>query len=59
MEDYDRKWTNREKEEVETFSEWVKAIWSFIQIRIGKQTMSTEGTSVFKDPKVAILTTNM
>jgi hypothetical protein len=36
----ENKWTKREKEAVETFSEWVKAIRSFIQIRIGKLTMS-------------------
>jgi hypothetical protein len=51
----------REKEEVETFSEWVKAIRSFIQIRIGKlrRSMSTNAISVFKGTKVAIFTTNM
>ena len=54
-------WTKREKEEVETFSEWIKAIRSFIQIRIGKlrRSMSTSAISVFNDPTVAMFTTNM
>jgi hypothetical protein len=49
------------KEEVETCSEWVKAIRSFIQIRIGKlrRSMSTNAISVFNGTKVAIFTTNM
>jgi len=38
VEDYASKWTKRGKEEVETFSDWVKAIWLFIQIRIGANT---------------------
>jgi hypothetical protein len=61
VEDYAKKWTKREKEEVETFSEWVMAIRSFIQIRIGKlrRSMSTNAISVFKRTKVAIFTTNM
>jgi hypothetical protein len=59
--DYARKWTKREKEAVETFSEWVKAIRSFIQIRIRKcrMSMSAKATSVFKDATIAIFTTNM
>ena len=36
VEDYTRKGTKREKQEVGTFSDWVKAIRSFIQIRIEK-----------------------
>jgi hypothetical protein len=46
VENYARKWTKREKEAVETFSEWVKAIRSFIQIRIGqlRMSMSTKAT---------------
>jgi hypothetical protein len=61
VEDYARKWIKREKEEVETFLEWVKAIRSFIQIRNGKlrMSMNTKATSVVKDPKIAIFTTNM
>ena len=61
MEDYAKKLTKREKEEVETFSEWVKAIRSFIEIRIGKlrRSMSTNAISVFNDPTVAMFTTNM
>jgi hypothetical protein len=34
MEDYTRKWIKREKEEVDTLLEWVKAVRSLIQIRI-------------------------
>jgi len=36
VEDYTRKWTKREKEGVDTPSEWVKTFRSVIQIRIGK-----------------------
>ena len=55
VEDYARKWIKREKEEIDTLSEWAKAIRSLIQIRIGKlrRSMSTKSTSVFKDPEVA------
>ena len=51
VEDYARKWTGREKEEVDTLSEWVNAVRSWIQIRIRKlkRSMSTKTTSVFKD----------
>jgi hypothetical protein len=34
MEDYTRKWIKREKEEVDTLLDWVKAVRSLIQIRI-------------------------
>ena len=53
--DYTRKWTGREKEEVDTLSEWVRAVRSLIQIRIRKlkRSMSTNTTSVFRDPDVA------
>jgi hypothetical protein len=34
MEDYTRKLIKREKEEVDTLLEWVKAVRSLIQIRI-------------------------
>jgi hypothetical protein len=37
------------KEEVDTLSEWIKAIMSLVQIRINifKRSMSTKATSVF------------
>ena len=34
VEDYARQWAKREKEDVDTLSEWVKAVRSLIQIRI-------------------------
>ena len=45
------KWTKRKKEEVDTLSEWAKAIMSLVQIRISifKMSMSTKATSVLKD----------
>jgi hypothetical protein len=45
-----RKWTKQEKEKVNTLSEWVKAVRSLIQIRIGKlrRSVSTKATSVLK-----------
>ena len=55
VEDYDRRWTKRKKEGVDTLSEWVKAVRSVIQIRLGKlrRPMSTKATFVFKDPEVS------
>jgi hypothetical protein len=55
LEDYARKWTKREKDEVDTLSEWVKVVRSLIQILIRtlKCSMSaTTTTFVFKDPAV-------
>ena len=37
VEDYARQWAKREKEDLDTLSEWVKSVKSLIQIRI-KQT---------------------
>ena len=53
-ENYARKWIQREKE-VDTLSEWVKAVRSLIQNRIRKlkRLMDTKATYVFKDPDVA------
>ena len=51
VEDYARQWTKREKEDLDTLSEW-----SLIQIRIFNKlsgSMSTRSTSIFKDPNVA------
>ena len=55
VEDYARQWARREKEDVNTLSEWVKSVRSLIKIRITKLrgSMSTHATSVFKDPNVA------
>jgi hypothetical protein len=55
VEDYARQWAKREKEELDTLSEWVKSMRSLIQIRIKKLSgsMSSRSTSIFKDPKVA------
>ena len=42
---------SEKKEEVDTFSEWAKAIRSLVQIRINifKMSMSTKATSVLND----------
>ena len=55
VEDYARQWARREKEDVNTLSEWVKSVRSLIKIRITKLrgSMSTHATSIFKDPNVA------
>ena len=55
VEDYARQWAKREKEDVDTLSEWVKTVRSLIQIRINKLvgSMSTHSKSIFKDPGVA------
>jgi hypothetical protein len=34
VEDYARQWAKREKEDLDTLSEWVKNVRSLIQIRI-------------------------
>jgi hypothetical protein len=38
-EDYAIQWAKREKEDLDTFSEWVKSVRSLIQIRIKKNSM--------------------
>ena len=55
VEDYARKWTKREKEQLDTLSEWVKSVRSLIQIRISKlrRSMSKRGKSVFSNPDAA------
>jgi len=55
VEDYARQWAKREKEDLDTLSEWVKSVRSLIQIRITKLSgsMSTRSTSIFKDPNAA------
>jgi hypothetical protein len=55
VEDYARLWTRREKEDLDTLSEWVKSVRSLIQIIIKKLSgfMSTRSTSIFKYPNVA------
>ena len=55
VEDYARQWAKREKENLDTLSEWVKSVRSLIQIKIKKLnwSMSTRTTSIFKDPNVA------
>ena len=65
VEDYVRKWTQRDKWEGDTLSDWVEAVRSLIQIRISKakRSMSTRATSILKDPHVAkpcqLFTTHM
>ena len=38
--DYTRQWAKREKEDLDTLSEWVKSVRSLIQIRIKKNPTS-------------------
>ena len=38
VEDYARQWAKREKEDLDTLSEWVKSVRSLKQIRIKKKT---------------------
>jgi len=56
VEDYARKWIKREKEdELDSLSEWVKAVRSLIlkRTRSLSGSMNTHATSIFKDPDVA------
>ena len=50
VEDYARQWAKREKEDVDTLSEWIKAVRSLIQIRIKKLngSINAHATSIFK-----------
>ena len=62
VEDYARKWAKREKEqEIDTLSEWVKAVRSLIQARIRKLQgqMNTKAKSIFKAPDVVETLTNL
>ena len=54
VEDYARRWAAKEKEQVDTLSEWVKAIRSKILGRIKnlEGSVSKRVTSIFKDPQV-------
>ena len=47
-------WTKREKDNIDTLSEGVKAVQSLIQIRISKlkTSTSTKTASIFKNPDV-------
>ena len=55
VEDYARIWAKRDKNDVHTLSELVKAVRSLIQIRISKHktSMSKKATSIFKNLDVA------
>ena len=54
VEDYARQWAKREKEEVESLSEWIQSIRSLILSRINhlRGAMSTNTSSIFEDPEV-------
>ena len=54
VEEYGRKWNKMEKVELDTFSEWVKAVRKFLRGRIGqlKSHIYSTPISVFKDPDV-------
>ena len=54
VEDFARKWAKREEVDINTLSEWVKAVRSFIRSRIRKLkgSMKTNIPCVFKDPEV-------
>ena len=56
VEDYARKWIKREQDkELDSLSEWVKAVRSLIQLRIKKlrRSMNAKATSIFDNPDVA------
>ena len=55
VEDYARKWIKREKEDIDSLSERLKAVRSLIVKRLIplNRSMSANSTSVFKDPDVA------
>jgi hypothetical protein len=50
---YARQWTKREREYMDTISEWAIAVRSLIQIIIKKKLMGTRATSIFKYLNVA------
>ena len=52
VEDYARKWAKRENVELDTLSEWVKSVRTFVRNRIRrlKCRLRSRPTSVFKDP---------
>jgi hypothetical protein len=55
-EDHARQWAKREKEDLDTLSEWMKSVRSLILIRIKKNlngSMSIRSTSIFIDQNVA------
>jgi hypothetical protein len=57
VQDYARPWAKREKEDLDTHSEWMNSVMSLIQIRIKIKklsgSMDTPSTSIVKDPNVA------
>ena len=55
VEDYARKWIKREQEDIDSLSEWLKAVRSLIlkRMKVLSRSMSANATSVFKDPDVA------
>ena len=56
VEDYARKWNKREQDtEIDSLSEWVKAVRSLIQLRIKKlrRSMNANATSIFNNRDVA------
>ena len=54
-EDYARQWVKRELKDLDTLSEWVKTVWSLIQIRIKNLngSVNTRSSSIFKEPNVS------
>ena len=54
-EDYARKWIKLEQEDIDSLSEWLKAVRSLILkwMKVFSRSMSANATSVFKDPDVA------
>ena len=54
VEEYARRWTKSEGEELDTFSEWIKSIRNLLKSRIHHLTwkMRTIYPSVFKKPEV-------
>ena len=55
VEDYARKWAKREKEDIETLSDWIRTIKSLILSRLRrlKTSMNSKAKSIFDDPFVS------
>ena len=56
VEDYARRWTKREEVEVDTLSEWLKAVRTLIKSRVKnlKGSLNTKPKSVLDDPDVKL-----
>ena len=55
VEDYGRQWATREKEDLDTFSEWVKSMRSLIQVRIKKNSVGLSALALHQSLKTQVL----